>query len=215
MNFRALLSWGSILLILLFSVMSFFHLITHETLGLLEAVLLCCVWLGANTGGYSRSSVFKQAIPVAVIAVIVVVWLVNPLLFVYVPAIGINLLLAVFFFSTLRPGSVPAITRIARVERDDFSEELYVYTRKLTWAWALFFSCLIIEAIGLIAFASTDVTLLFLNIVNYILIAVFFLAENIFRRIYLSEYTHMPLKTLVARLSRRGIMSLIRYQESD
>jgi len=122
-------------------------------------------------------------------------------------------LLAGFCFYSLRPGSEPAITRIARMERDDFDDVVYAYTRGVTWAWALFFTGLVVEAVTLIAFAPIETTLLFLNLVNYVLIAVFFLAEYIYRRIRLRHYTHMSPLTLAARLSRRGFMSLIRYRE--
>lgn len=215
MRYGIWLSWGSILMILVLSVMSFFQLIAHETLGILEALLLCGVWLGASAGRRSKPSTYKLLLPIAVIVVIVVVWMTHPLLFIYVPAIGINLLLAIFFFSTLRAGSEPAITRIARVERDSFDDKLYAYTRGVTWAWALFFSALIVEALLLIRFASVETTLLFLNVGNYLFIALFFLAENVYRRIHLRHYTHTPIKTLVSRLSRRGIMSLMRYRGQD
>ena len=176
MRYGVWISWGSILTILVLSVMTFFHLIARETLGIFEALLLCGVWLGANVGKPSHSFRYNLAAVIGVIAVIIAVWLTYPLLFIYVPAIGVNLLLAGFFFSSLRPGSEPAITRIARVERDDFDDELYAYTRGVTWAWALFFTGLIVEAIGLIAFASTATTVLFLNLLNYVFIAVFICA---------------------------------------
>jgi len=211
-QYGAWLSWGSILMILLLSAMAFFGLIAYETLGILEALLLCGVWLGASVGKPAKSSYYKVAAPLIALMVIIVTWSVHPLLFIYVPPIGINLLLAVFFFYSLRAGSEPAITRIARVERESFDDRLYAYTRGVTWAWALLFSALIIEALFLIAFAPINITLLFLNFGNYVIIALFFVAENIYRRIHLRNYTHMPIMLLVARLSSRGIMSLIRYQ---
>ncbi len=212
MRYGIWLSWGSILTILLLSLLTYLGLLSPETLGICEALLLCGAWLGASAGKHRRPSAYKLVALVAILAVIVAVWLTHPLLFIYMPAIGINLLLAGFCFSTLRPGSEPAITRIARMERDEFSDELYAYTRGVTWAWALFFSGLIVEAIALITFAPIEITLLFLNLINYALIAVFFLAEYIYRRIRLRHYTHMSPLTLAVRLSRRGFMSLIRYR---
>ncbi len=213
MRYGIWLTWGSILTIAVLSAMSYFHLLAPEALGILEALLLCGAWLGASVSKRPKPSVYNLAALSGMIVVIAAVWLTSPLLFIYVPAIGINLLLAVFCFGSLRPGSEPAITRIARIERNDFSDELYAYTRGVTWAWALIFTGLIVEAVVLIAFASIETTLLFLNLLNYALIAVFFIAEYIYRRIRLRHYTHISPLRLAARLSRRGFMSLIRYRE--
>jgi len=90
---------------------------------------------------------------------------------------------------------------------------VYAYTRRVTWAWALFFTGLLIEAVALIAFAPIETTLLFLNLINYVLIALFFVAEYVYRRIHLRHYTHISPLILAARLSRRGIMSVIKYRE--
>lgn len=193
--------------------MSYFHLIQHETLGACEIVLLGAVWLGASAGTKLQMSAYTVAAALAGLAVIVAVWLTNPVWFIYAPAIGINLLLAAFLFSTLRRGSEPAITRIARIERDVFTPELYAYTRGVTLAWACFFAGLAVEATALIAFASVETILLFINLLNYVFIVLFFVAENIYRRIHLRHYTHMPFMALVSKLSRRGVMSLIRYRD--
>jgi uncharacterized membrane protein len=212
MRYGMWLSWGSIVAIVLLSVMSFLRLITPETLGVLEALLLCSAWLGAGAGKHPGRYAKKFVALSGAMAVIAVVWLTRPVLFIYVPAIGVNLLLAAYFFSTLRPGSEPVITRIARVERQDFDDVVYAYTRNVTWAWALFFTGLLIEAVALIAFAPVETTLLFLNFINYVLIAIFFLAEYVYRRLRLRRYTHMSPLLLAARLSRRGIMSVIKYR---
>jgi len=213
MRYGVWLSWGSILAIAALSVMGFLRLIAPETLGILEALLLCGAWLGASAGKHHDRTGHKSAVLIAVIIVVTVVWLLRPVLFIYVPAISINILLACFFFSSLRSGSVPVITRIARVERRDFDDVVYAYTRRVTWAWALFFTGLLIEAVALIAFAPIETTLLFLNLINYVLIALFFVAEYVYRRIHLRHYTHISPLILAARLSRRGIMSVIKYRE--
>lgn len=211
MRYGTWLTWGSILTILVLSVMSYFQLIEHKTLGLFEALLLCGVWLGANAGKYTKPFFYILVIVICVVVVIVVVWLTHPLLFIYVPAIAINLLLAGFFFNSLRPGSEPAISRIARsIRQDDFDDELCAYTRGVTWAWALFFTGLVIEAIVLITFGSIEITVLFLNLLNYVLITAFFIAENFYRRIHLRHHAHTPFLVLVSQLSRKGVMSLIR-----
>ena len=209
------LSSGSILAIVMLSLASFLHFITPETLGTLEALLLCSAWLGASLDSHAGRSSYKIVLITALMVVIAVVWWVHPVLFIYMPAIAINLFLATYFFSTLRPGSDPLVTRIARIERSDFDDAVYAYTRKVTWAWALLFSGLLVETIALIAFAPVELTLLFLNCINYLLIPLFFVAEYICRRIVLRHYTHISPLVLAARLSRRGIMSVISYRKPD
>ncbi len=215
MQHLAWLSRGSIAIIIILSIMSAFHLIEHETLGIIEALLLCTIWLAMSAEKRSKSTIYKFIAPLLVLLVIIAVWLTYPLLFIYVPAICINLLLAGFFFSSLRKGSEPVVTRIARIERDTFDDRLYAYTRGVTWAWGLFFSALVVETILLITFASVSTSLLFLNFGNYVFIALFFLAENGYRRIHLRGYKHMSVRALAARLSSRGIMSLIRYGDKN
>jgi uncharacterized membrane protein len=215
MRFGRWLSWGSILAIIVLSLSSVFHLITPQTLGILEASLLCCVWLGLSAGKHARVSAFKVIVFIVALAVIAIVWRLHPVLFIYMPAIGVNLFLATFFFSTLRPGCDPLVSRIARIERPDFDDVIAAYTRKVTWAWGLFFTGLLIETIVLIIFTPVETTTLFLNIINYLLIPVFFISEYIFRRIHLRHYTHMSPLVLAARLSRRGIMSVISYRRHD
>ena len=194
------------------SLLGVLRVITPDTLGILEAALLCGIGLAA-AGRYTGRPAGRLLLALVVGAAAAVIWLIRPVLFVYLPAVAVNLLLAGFFFSTLRPGSEPLVTRIARIEQPQFDAAVYAYTRGVTLAWALFFTALAAEALTLIAFAPVTVTLLFLNLVNYLLIAVFFVAEYLYRRVRLRRYPHMSPILLAARLTRRGIIGVIRYGE--
>lgn len=210
-QFARWLSWGSVLAIVILSLASYLHIITPQTLGMLEAVLLCSAMLGASIDAHATISLSKMYIFVVVLVVIGVVWWTHPVLFIYIPAISINLFLAAFFYSTLLPGREPLVTRIARIEQPDFDDVVSAYTRKVTWVWALFFSVLLVETILLIAFAPIETSLLFLNFINYLFIPILFVTEYAFRRIHLRGYIHISPLVLAARLSRRGIISVINY----
>lgn len=211
MHYGKWLSWSSVLAIVVLSLASFFHFITPQTLGVSEALLLYSAWLGASMEWHAVISVYKVVAFVVVMGVIVFIWWVHPVLFIYMPAISINLFLAAYFFSTLLPGREPLVTRIARIEQPDFDSVVSAYTRKVTWVWALFFTGLLIETIALIKLAPVETTLLFLNCINYLLIPLLFAAEYAFRRVHLRGYIHISPLVLASRLSRRGIMSVIAY----
>jgi len=113
-----------------------------------------------------------------------------PDLLFYTPAIAVSLLLARLFHSTLGPGKEPIITRFARIERSgNLPDELRVYTRRLTWAWTLFFLAMTLECLILAALAPIELYLLFANTLNYLCVAAFLAVEYAYRRI---RYRHHP-----------------------
>lgn len=175
--------------------------------------MLYSAWLGASIEWHASMSLYKAIGFVVAMAVIVFFWWIHPVLFIYVPAISINLFLAAYFFSTLLPGREPLVTRIARIEQPDFDDVVSAYTRKVTLVWALFFAGLLIETIVLIVLAPVETTLLFLNCINYALIPLLFAAEYAYRRVHLRGYIHISPLVLAAKLSRRGIMSVIAYNK--
>jgi uncharacterized membrane protein len=212
MHYRSWLTTSSIGAIVVLSVLSFFHLLAPPTLGILEALLLLSVGLLVAFGQPSHHPQRRLAVSAILATIVGVVWWINPLLFIYVPGIGSCLFLAVLCFLSLMPGHDPAITRIARIERGELNDELCIYTRAVTWAWALFLSALCIESIALAAFASLETSLLFVNVINYILVAVFFLLEYAYRHIRLRNYTHSSPISLMVRLAKHGILGLVKYQ---
>jgi uncharacterized membrane protein len=71
----------------------------------------------------------------------------------YLPQILIGLFLMVVFGRTLRPGSVPLITRIAAAMRKGASEVPIRYTRGVTILWVAMFVLLVLEGVLLALFA--------------------------------------------------------------
>ena len=113
-----------------------------------------------------------------------------PGLLLFVPPVIINLALCVLFTRTLHPGQEALISGFARAERGgQLPDDLARYTRGLTAVWAGFFAAMAAVSIALAAVASLEAWSLFTNIVNYLLVAVFFIVEYLYRRL---RYPHHP-----------------------
>lgn len=135
-------------------------------------------------------------------------WLVTqaPEIVLYAPPVLINLALAVTFGRSLRAGRVPIITRFAELERTTLTADLTLYTRRLTCAWAAFFTAMATLSLALAAFASPDTWSAFSNIVNYVLVGIFFVGEYCYRRRRFRQYRHATLLELVRNVRRAGIL---------
>lgn len=149
-------------------------------LQLLAILLLGC---GIIFRGPLESSVMSWGIPIALIIGAVVFSSPGLLRYaLYLPPIALPLLLCGVFFRGLLPGNVPLVTAIAREVHGDLSEELCDYTRGVTVMWC---ACLMLLAIGsaLLSIAATPFTWsLFTNFLNYLIIALLFIFEFLYRQ---------------------------------
>jgi uncharacterized membrane protein len=125
---------------------------------------------------------------------------------VFLPSAAINLLLAWFFGRTLVRGRTPLVTALARVVRgvSPLPPELERYTRRVTWAWSLFFAATVAVSAALAAFAPLATWSLFANVLAAPLVAAMFAGEYAYRRWRLAAYEHVPLRTIVGRLAAAG-----------
>ena len=105
----------------------------------------------------------------------------RPVLLMYLPPIVISLGLFVVFGRTLQTGEVPLITRYAELIDGKLSEEMMLYTYRVTQVWTVFFFLLFIESAALAIFAPVSIWSLFTNVINYIAIAIMFVAEYFYR----------------------------------
>jgi uncharacterized membrane protein len=94
---------------------------------------------------------------------------------------GIYSSLLLTFALTLRPGREALITGMARRLQDDFSDELALYTRRVTFAWCCFFVAQLTISITLFCFAPLVVWSVFVNILDIPLVAAMFAAEYMCR----------------------------------
>jgi len=148
------------------------------------------------------AAVFAAA---AGVAVALYVW--QPAFLIYLPCLFINGALAWLFQGSLQAGREPLITRFARIERGgQMPAVLERYTRRLTWAWTLFFYGLLLESLLLAQRASAETYLLFANTVNYLLVAGFFLVEYLYRRIRYRQFPHSSPRAFLRMLIRTRVI---------
>lgn len=102
----------------------------------------------------------------------------------YFPPLLIVLAILIPFASSLQRGHIPLITRFQQLIEKETAPEIISYTSKLTWMWTIFLVLMLLEIILLSVFASREVWSLFTNVINYVLLAAFFILEWVFRMLW-------------------------------
>jgi uncharacterized membrane protein len=109
--------------------------------------------------------------------------------------------LFVTFALTLRPGREALITGMARRMHTPLTDELAVYTRRVTIAWAGFFAAQLVTSIALFCFAPLVVWSLFVNILDFPLVAAMFAAEYAVRLRCLRDPPRHSLAAIAAMIA--------------
>jgi uncharacterized membrane protein len=107
-----------------------------------------------------------------------------------IPHAVIYLTLLWLFGHTLRDGHEPLVSRLARRVHGALPSELAAYTRRVTYAWCVFFSAQIVVSALLFKFAPLGVWSLFVNILNFPLLALMFMGEYAYRIRRHREFPH-------------------------
>lgn len=107
-----------------------------------------------------------------------------------IPHTVIYLSLLWLFGRTLRHGKEPLVTRLARRVHGTLPLELAAYTRRLTLAWCVFFASQLFISALLFKFASLDIWSLFINVLNFPLLALMFIGEYVYRVIRHRGFPH-------------------------
>jgi uncharacterized membrane protein len=94
-------------------------------------------------------------------------------------------MLLLTFVPTLGPGREPLISGMARRLRGLLSDEMVIYTRRVTLAWSVFFLAQLVTSVTLFIFAPLVVWSFFVNILDLPLVAAMFGAEYAVRLRYL------------------------------
>jgi uncharacterized membrane protein len=94
---------------------------------------------------------------------------------------GAYALVALSFARSLRPGRVPTCTQLAVQLHGPLAPAETTYTRRATWAWAIFYGLLSLSIIVVFLTASTHQWSLFVNFGTFGLIALLFLADHALR----------------------------------
>jgi uncharacterized membrane protein len=101
---------------------------------------------------------------------------------------GVYLLMAVVFGRTLWGPDESLVTQMARrVHGGVLSDKQFVYTRKVTLTWTLFFMAMALGSVLLFLLAPTAIWSVFANLLGGPLIALMFVAEFVWRRVALPD----------------------------
>jgi uncharacterized membrane protein len=156
----------------------------------------------------------------------------QPVLALYLPPIVVPAFLAGVFGNTLRSGRTPLISQLIRLLQapgdDEPESAVWVYARRLTAAWTAMFVALATFNLLLAAFVEPDGLLrasgiepglalshevwsLFTNLLEYLLVAAFFVIEYAYRR---QRFPRQPYRNMFDFL-RRMVAAMPRITRSQ
>ncbi|HID82865.1 MAG TPA: hypothetical protein EYP51_10955 [Thiotrichales bacterium] len=127
----------------------------------------------------------------------------------------INILVGLVFFHSLLPGKLALVTRFARLVRKETSIKVETYTRHVTIAWTAFFFLLALESLLLALYAPISIWSVFVNFINYLLTALFFIAEFLLRRVTLQGEEITSLKDYFHGLSGLDYQGIMEDEQQD
>jgi len=113
------------------------------------------------------------------------------------PSVVIYVLLLWWFGRTLAPGREALVTGLARHVHGTLPPEIEAYTRRVTWAWCVFFAAMAFASVTLFALAPLEAWSLFANILTGPLIGLMFIGEYVYRISRYRDFAHVSLLTTV------------------
>ena len=119
-------------------------------------------------------------------------------------------MLFIIFFTSLRHGSMPLISRFAILMTNDASDNVVQYCRWATVAWAVFFLLMLFVSSLLAFYASLHTWSLFANFISYLLIATMFIMEFLFRRWHLKDHVDYSFIQFIRNLRQIDYRDVLR-----
>jgi uncharacterized membrane protein len=110
--------------------------------------------------------------------------------------------LLLYFARSLSPGREAILTRIAVYIRGPLPRELYLYTRRVTRAWCLFFAAQLVCSLVLFIWAPLEYWSFFINVLNLPLVLAMFAGEYANRVIRFPAYRHDSISDMMRVFSR-------------
>ncbi len=107
-----------------------------------------------------------------------------------IPHTAIYVALLWSFGRTLAPGREPLITRFARSVHGSLPPVMEAYTRRLTRAWCVFFAAQVVISAALFTLAPLEVWSVFVNVLNFPLLALMFGIEYVYRITRHRDFPH-------------------------
>jgi uncharacterized membrane protein len=120
------------------------------------------------------------------------------------PSVSLYLALLWWFGRTLSPGREALVTGLARYVHGTLPPEMEAYTRRVTWAWCVFFAGMALTSVTLFALAPLEVWSLFANVLTTPLVVLMFVVEYIYRVSRYRNFAHVSLLTTVRVFRERG-----------
>ncbi|MGC2517584.1 MAG: hypothetical protein WA373_00540 [Burkholderiales bacterium] len=105
-----------------------------------------------------------------------------------VPHAAAYLFLLWLFGHTLLHGKEPLVTRLARRVHGTLPPPMVVYTRRVTLAWCIFFGAQVTASALLFELSSIETWSLFINLLNFPLVALMFAGEYLYRVTHHRDY---------------------------
>ncbi|GGF46764.1 membrane protein [Aliidongia dinghuensis] len=105
--------------------------------------------------------------------------------------------LLMFFGMSLRPGQVPLVTRLSHQIHGTLPPAIDRYTRRVTWAWCLFFLGQLLGSALLLWLAPIAWWSAFVNILNAPLLTAMFLGEKMTRSFWVTNPPREHLRDIV------------------
>ena len=142
--------------------------------------MLVAVMLGAWRSKHRWLSVGACALLIALCAAALFGAHVSAQMLYLAQHVGVNLFLGAWFASTLRPGAQALISQLAARVRPLTTGKAH-YTRKLTFAWVIFFVAIVAVSVGLYALAPFEAWALFANVGTPVAVVAMFAGEYLLR----------------------------------
>ena len=176
-----------------------YPVLIHLSLAFDRPVIIAGVWMLVSVVGTAMAIRNASVLPLLFFGVILVaavlLWLLGEAVdLMYLPPVLINATLLAVFARTLLPGATPLVSRVASLWRGELDDAVAGYTRRVTIAWVVFFAAMTIESIALAMLAPIHVWSLFTNLLNYLMVLLFFAVEYLLRFYFLPNHEHLGLR---------------------
>ena len=122
----------------------------------------------------------------------------------YLPPVLIPALIASVFIRSLLPGREPLVTAIGERARGPLTVEMRSYTRIVTLMWAILLCSMTLLGIVLPLTAGEHIWSLYTNVISYLLVAVFFVGEYLYRRFHFKDHDHPGFRQYLEIVLRSG-----------
>jgi len=120
----------------------------------------------------------------------------SPALLYPVPYLTVYTFLLWLFARTLQPGQQALVTRLATHVHGELPAEIARYTRRVTWAWCVFFATMALTSMLLFLFEPLPVWSAFNNLLNLPLVVAMYLGEYAWRLWRYPNFSHASIATV-------------------